>query len=371
MKSALVYEWLVTHGGGEKTLAAIAELFPSPIYALVKDDKYIKSSPFAATSVTTTFLQKFPNATQWYRYYLPFFSSAIETLDLKEYDLVLSVSHAVAKGVETGPHQLHLCYCLTPMRYAWDLENVYLDKLGFLQKQFARMTLERLRRWDVKSARRVDHFATISHYVANRIHRIYGKESEVIYPPVDVEKITLEENKEDFYLTVSRLVPYKNVELIVETFAQLSDRRLVVIGDGPEMEAIKKKATKNVEILGSQPESTVHHYLKKARAFIFAAEEDFGIAPVEAQAAGTPVIALGKGAALETILSNKTGVFFQEPTVYHLLQAIKAYERAEFDCKKIRQHAERFSTERFKREFSQFVHGKLDLFRKRSIGGIL
>ena len=360
MRSALIYEWLVTHGGGEKTLASIAELFPSPIYALVKDQHYLNNSPFAQAQVRTSFLQKFPRAERWYRYYLPLFSTAVETFDLSGYDMILSVSHAVAKGGMTQPHQLHLCYCLTPMRYAWDLQQFYLHNLGFVQKSCARMALHQLRKWDVASAHRVDHFATISHYVASRIKRIYGRESEVIYPPVDVEKIALCEKKGEYFLTVSRLVPYKNVELIVEAFSKLPDKRLIVIGDGPEMNAIKKKATANVEILGFQPESLVQKYLQQARAFIFAAEEDFGIAPLEAQAAGTPVIALGKGATLETVIDEETGVFFEEPTICCLIEAIKRFEVLEFDPKKIRKNAERFSTERFKQEFAQFVHRKLE-----------
>jgi glycosyltransferase involved in cell wall biosynthesis len=358
METALIYEWLVTVGGGEKTLEAIYECFPAPIYALVYQDRTMAQTAFANAKIHTSFLQKIPFSTSCYRYLLPFFPLAVEQFDVSDYPLVISTSHAVAKGVLTHPGQLHLCYCLTPMRYAWDLTHRYLQDLGTLQKAIARFALHRLRNWDIASLNRVDHFAAISNYVAKRIEKVYGRNAEVIYPPVDVEKIPYQEAKEDFYLTVSRFVPYKKIDLIVETFSQTPERRLVVIGDGPEMAKVKQKGGKNIEILGHQSDSVVRDYMKRAKAFIFAAEEDFGIVVVEAQAAGTPVIAFGRGASLETLVEEKTGLFFDAQTIPSLLKALSKFDRIEFDSKNVRENAERFSKARFQREFQDFVTRK-------------
>ena len=364
VKTALVYDWLVTVGGGERTLEAIYECFPAPIHTLVHDRKAMANTALAEAEVNSSFLQKIPFATSCYRYLLPFFPSAIEQFDLKDHELILSISHAVAKGVLSHAGQLHLCYCLTPMRYAWDLTHRYLQDLGPLQKILARFALHRLRNWDIASLNRVDHFAAISQYIARRIKKIYGKESEVIYPPVDTDKIPFQENKEEFYLTVSRLVPYKKVDLLVEAFSQIPDKKLVVIGDGPEMNKVKQKAGKNIEILGHQSDAVVRDYLKKAKGFLFAAEEDYGIAVVEAQAAGTPVIAYGQGAALETILEAETGLFFDEQTVPSLLKTLHRFEQCGFDPHRIRLHAQKFNKQRFQKEFQDFVTRKLREFHE-------
>ncbi len=356
MKNALVYDWLINIGGGEKTLSAIAEIFPAPIYTLIADKKRLQDTSFADCEIHTSLLQYLPFSKQFYRYYLPLFSRAVEQLDLSSYDCVLSVSHAVAKGALTYPHQLHLCYCFTPMRYAWDFTDDYTSTLGNAKKLCARLVLRSLRKWDIASLNRVDHFAAISHYIAERIKRIYGREAEVIYPPVDTERIALEENKENYFLTVSRMVPYKKMDLIVETFSQFQDKKLIVIGDGPEMQKVKNKAKKNIEILGYKPDAVVKQYLQKARGFIFAAEEDFGIAPVEAQAAGTPVIAFGKGGARETIIENETGIFFNEQTVKALGEALLHFDTVTWDPLKIRNNALRFNKERFQREFLNFIN---------------
>jgi len=362
VKRALVCDWLVTMAGGEKTLAAILEEFPSPIYTLVKKEKALQETPFAQTEITPSFLQKIPFASSCYRYFLPLFPLAIEQFDLSEYDLVLSTSHAVAKGVLTHPGQLHLCYCFTPMRYAWDLTHQYLAGLGSVQKALAKLTLHSMRKWDIASLNRVDHFAAISHHVARRIQKIYGREAEVIYPPVDTDKIPFEENKEDFYLALSRFVPYKKIDLLVEAFAQMPDKKLVVIGDGPEMAKVKRKAGRNVEILGYQPDAVAYDYLKRASGFLFAAEEDFGIVVVEAQAAGTPVIAFGKGGALETVIDGKTGLFFKEQRVESVREAVERFEKREWDPKEIRAHALQFDKARFQKEFREFVLSKMEQF---------
>ena len=224
-KKALIYEWLVTMAGGKtEPLSRCYETYPAPIYTLVHHKKAMANTAFARPKFTPHFLQKFPFSTSCYRYLLPFFPLAIEQFNLSDYPLVISTSHAVAKGVLTHAGQLHLCYCLTPMRYAWDLSHHYLQDLGPLQKAIARSALHRLRNWDIASLNRVDHFVAISDYIAKRIKKIYGRDSEVIYPPVDVEKIPYEEIKDDFYLTVSRLVPYKKIDLIVEAFSQTPEK---------------------------------------------------------------------------------------------------------------------------------------------------
>lgn len=360
MKIAHVYDWLVTMGGGEKTLAAIAKIYPAPFFTLVHDLKRLVDTPFANQEIHTSFLQHLPFAKRFYRHYLPLFPLAIEQFDLSGYELILSTSHAVAKGVLTHPQQLHLCYCLTPMRYAWDLTHRYLEGVSGLQSIIAKMALHYLRNWDIASVGRVDHFAAISHYIARRIKKVYGREATVIYPPVDTHLIPLQPDKQEYYVTASRMVPYKRVDLIVEAFSHLPDQRLVVIGDGPEMSKVRLKAGKNVDILGHLSDAELRKHLALAKGFIFAAEEDFGIVVLEAQAAGTGVIALGKGAALETVIKGKTGVFFNEQTVAALVEAVKTFEKMTFDPQIIREHAERFSLKRFQKEFKQFVEKKVE-----------
>ena len=355
MKTALVYDWLVTMGGGEKTLNAIREIYPCPIYTLVHDVSKMQHTPFSCAEVNASFLQKMPFAKRGYRYYFPLFPFAIEQFDLSGCELIISTSHSVAKGVLTHAGQLHLCYCLTPMRYAWDLTYRYLEGISGLQKMMAKWAFHYLRNWDIASLNRVDHFAAISHYIARRVEKLYGRKATVIYPPVDTDLIGLRENKENFFVTASRMVPYKNIDLIVQAFSHLPDQKLVVLGDGPDMAKIKRKAGKNVEMLGFQSDSVVRDYLGRAKGFLFAAEEDFGIVVVEAQAAGTPIIALGKGAAIETVIDGKTGVFFKEPVVAQIVEAIHQFSKQEFDPAQIRKHASRFSRERFKKEFKQFV----------------
>lgn len=359
MTTAIVYDWLVESAGGEKALEAIYELYPSPIYTLVHNQKTFKST-FLTKGIHTSFIQKMPFGSSCYRYYLPFFPLAIEQFDVRDYHVVISLSHAVAKGVLTHPDQLHLCYCFTPMRYAWDLMHCYLERAGIWQRGFARFALHYLRNWDIASLNRVDHFVAISHYIARRIRKLYGREASVIYPPVDVERFCIQDKKEEYFITVSRLVPYKRVDLIVKAFSYLPQHKLLVIGSGPEMKKIKQLATKNVEILGYQPDEIMRSYVAKAKGFIFAAEEDFGICVLEAQAAGVPIIALGKGATLETVIENQTGVFFEKQQVASLLDAIACFEKKEFDPNKIYQHAQKFSRKRFHAEFRALVDKKTE-----------
>jgi glycosyltransferase involved in cell wall biosynthesis len=366
MKSALVHDWLVGLGGGEKCLEAISHLFPSPIYTLVHDPKKIAQAEFAEAEIHTSFIQKLPLAKTSYRNYLPLFPYAIEQFDLSEYEVVFSLSHAVAKGALTHSDQLHLCYCFTPMRYAWDLTHQYLKDLGFFRKFCAAKMLHTLRKWDIASLGRVDHFAAISHTIAARIQKIYGRESRVIYPPVATHHFCPSKTKEEFYLTASRLVSYKRVDLIAQAFSQMPEKRLIVIGDGPEMAKVKKNAGKNIEILGHVSDAILKEYMAKAKAFVYAAEEDFGIVSVEAQASGTPVIAYGKGGSLETVVEGKTGIFFSDQTPESLLVAVEDFEGREeqFDPAVIKQHAEFFNVERFNREFREFVEEKLKDFHE-------
>ena len=364
MKTALVYDWLVTMGGGEKTLAAIAEAYPAPIHTLVHDPEKLAGTPFQDAEVHTSFLQKLPFAKRGYRNYLPLFPLAIEQFDLSSYDLVISTSHAVAKGVLTHSDQLHLCYCLTPMRYAWDLTHRYLDGVKGLQKGVVKAALHYLRNWDIGSLRRVDHFASISHYIAQRIKKVYGRDSQVIYPPVDVEEIPFCDKKEDYYLAVSRMVPYKRMDLIVEAFSHLPDKKLIVVGDGPEMKKVKAAAKNNVSILGWQSDEQIRALMSKAKGFLFAAEEDFGIVVVEAQAAGTPVIAFGKGAALETVAPGQTGLFYDKQELASLIAAVQEFEKKEFDPTQIRAHAQKFNRQRFLNEFRHFVEQKKEHFNE-------
>ncbi len=316
----------------------------------------------AGASVNTSFIQNIPFSQRIYRHLLPFFPYAIEQFDLSEYDLILSSSHAVAKGVLTHAEQLHICYCHSPMRYAWDLHHQYMRELGSFSGFLAKKILHRIRQWDVSSLPRVDHFIANSHHVARRIKRNYGREATVLYPPVATHLFRADAKKENFYLTASRLVPYKRIDLIVEAFSKTPHRRLIVIGDGPEMGKIKKMAAPNIEILGHVSDVKMRDYMQRAKGFVFAAEEDFGIVPVEAQAGGTPVIAFGKGGALETVIEGETGLFFSEQTPKVLNEAIDRFEKMEFDPQAIRLHAEKFGAERFAVQLKQIVKEKWEKF---------
>lgn len=360
MKGALVHDWLIARGGAERTLEAVAEMYPFPVYTLFCDRKCWESTSLAQSGIKTSFLQKLPWACQFYRAYAPLFPLAIEQFDMGDREIVLSFSHSAAKGVLTHARQLHLCYCFTPMRYAWDFTHQYLSGMSKIGRPLARGFLHYLRNWDIASLNRVDHFIANSHYVAKRIRKLYQREATVIYSPVDTSRIACVRRKEDFFVTVSRLVPYKRIDLIAEAFAHLPEEKLVIIGEGPEMGAIRKKAGRNVHLLGFQEEAVVHDYLGRAKGFLFASEEDFGIIPVEAQAAGTPVIALGRGGALETVLDQRTGLFFAEQTVGSIVATVGAFLKKQWDPDLIRQHAIQFSKERFQREFKQFVESKID-----------
>lgn len=372
MKKALIHDWFSVYAGAEKCIESFTNIWDDfEVYSLIdflndEDREIILKGKQANTS----FIQNLPFAEKKYRNYLPLFPLAIEQFDLSEYEVILSSSHAVAKGVLTRPDQLHISYVYSPIRYAWDLHFQYLRESG-LDKGFkgwlAKYFLHKIRLWDVATAHRVDHYIAISHYIARRIEKTYGKKADVIYPPVDTSSFTIGETTEDYYVTSSRMVPYKKIDLIVEAMSQ-TNHKLIVIGTGPDMEKIKAKAGTNVELLGYQSFENMKNIIQKAKAYIFAAEEDFGIAPIEAQACGIPVIAFGKGATLETIIgsfagmndvkSSDTGIFFEEQTIKSLLNAVDLFEQNidKFNRDIIRSNALRFSKERFEKEFEDKIN---------------
>lgn len=365
---ALVHDWLTTYGGQEAMVESLFELWPDmPIYTIIYDDQGACAPIVEGHEVYTSFIQNLPFARTKYRTYLPFMPLAIEQLDVTDYEIVLSMHHAVSKGVLTTADQLHISYVNTPIRYAWNLYFDYM-KTGFKSKisaGLARLVLHYIRMWDVQTANRVDVFIGNSQNVADRIWRVYRRRAEVIYPPVEIERFSPASAREDYYVSFSRLVPYKRVDLIVEAFTKLG-KRLVVLGDGPEMDRIKETAGSNIEFLGYQEDKVVADVLGRAKAFVFAANEDFGITPVEAQAAGCPVIAYGRGGALETVIAGETGLFFNEQTPDSLISAVEEFERDsnKFNIEKLRYNAQRFSAERFKKEYEDLVQKSYDKFLK-------
>ncbi|HBX8389402.1 TPA: glycosyltransferase family 4 protein [Klebsiella pneumoniae] len=371
-KIALTADWLVSYAGAERVIKELIDLYPNlDLFSVVDFLSDESRTHFQGKRATTTFIQRLPKAETSYQKYLPLMPVAIEQLDVSAYDIVLSSSHAVAKGVLTGPDQMHISYVHSPIRYAWDLQHQYLREAKLdkgLKGIIAKYLLHKIRLWDYRTANGVNHFIANSHFIARRIKKVYGRNADVIYPPVDVRRFILNENKEDYYVTASRLVPYKRIDLIVDAFAAMPNKKLIVIGDGSEMSKIKRKATTNVEILGFQPNEIMRDYMKNAKAFVFAAEEDFGITPVEAQACGTPVIAFGKGGSLETIrpygVNKPTGVFFAEQTVPSLIDAINLFENI-FDKitpENCRENALRFSVDIFKDTFSKYIDEKWSEF---------
>ena len=374
MKMAIVHEWLVTYAGSESWLSQALECFPdADLFAVIdflddKDRKLIKNK-----KTQTTYIQNLPFAKKLYKKYLPLMPRAIEQLDLSKYDIIISSNHAVAKGVIVSPDQLHISYVHSPMRYAWDLQHQYLreSKLnkglkGWLTKKI----LHKLRSWDVISANRVDFFISNSDFIARRIKKCYRREATTIHCGVDITKFSKVTKKEDFYLAISRLVPYKKMDLIVSAFTKMPDKKLVVIGDGPQFKQIKKIANNyhNINLLGYKSQNIVIDHMQRAKALIFAAQEDFGLVPIEAQACGTPVIAYGKGGCLETVIpienSNKkiknlktTGIFFKEQNINSLLEAVNYFEKNQikFTAASCRKNAERFSKDIFKKKFKEFV----------------
>ncbi len=365
---AFVHDWLTSWGGAEMVLQSMLEIWPdAPVYTIVSDHAGQCKELIAGHRIVDSFIARLPRAKTAYRSYLPLMPLAVEQFDLSSYDIIVSNSHAVAKGVLTGPDQLHISYILTPIRYAWDLQHEYLRQSGLTggpKSLLARLLLHYIRLWDLRTINNVDEIVVNSHFVARRVTKIYHRDSTLIYPPVDVNRFTVRKEKEDFYLTASRMVPYKRIDLIVQAFSQMRNRTLVVIGAGPELKKIQSKTGGNIIFKGYQPFDSLEDYLQRAKAFIFVAQEDFGIMPVEAQACGTPVIAYGKGGALETVKAGQTGLFFYEQTAEAIIAAVNAFEKNKvtFHPQELRQHAEKFSKQRFQEEFKSFVEQKWETF---------
>ncbi|HEY9825920.1 MAG TPA: glycosyltransferase family 4 protein [Stenomitos sp.] len=369
MKVALVHYWLVGMRGGEKVLEALCEMFPdADIYTHVYDPASI-SSTINQHKVFTTFIQKLPKSKALYQRYLPLMPTALEQLDLRQYDLVISSESGPAKGVLISPHTLHICYCHTPMRYLWDMYPDYLASAGKVTKALMPALTHYLRMWDQLSANRVDHFISNSKFIAKRIAKHYRRSADVIYPPVDTQSFAISDTQDDFYLMLGQLVKYKRCDLAIEAFNQLG-KPLVVIGYGEELESLKALAGTNIKFLGRQPFDVMCDYYSRCRALIFPGEEDFGIVPVEAMASGRPVIAYGKGGALETVVDGVTGLFFEEQTATSLINAIERFEKVEgqFIPEKIASHAQTFSRDEFFKKMSTFIEEKFQKHQEDIIG---
>jgi glycosyltransferase involved in cell wall biosynthesis len=373
MKIAIVHEWLAGFTGSEKVLEQLLLLYPDADLFCVADLLTAEDRAFLrGRAMRATFIQRLPFVRKHYRMYIPLMPLAIEQLDLGSYDLVISSSHAVAKGVLTGPGQIHICYCHSPIRYAWDLQHQYLRESGLdkgVPGALARLLLHYLRLWDTRTAHGVDHFVANSNFIARRIRKAYGRGSAVIHPPVDTGYFRPDGVQEDYFLGAGRFVPYKRMDLLVEAFAHMPDRKLVLIGDGPELAKCQARATPNIRFLGRQPASVLRQHLQSASALLFAAEEDFGIVPVEAQACGTPVICYGRGGVLDSVLPGISGMFFSEQTADSLQSAIERFQRQNYDPATIRRHALGFCPERFRDQFGAFVHNCLYSSAPLSSGG--
>ncbi|MCB4790446.1 MAG: glycosyltransferase [Elusimicrobia bacterium] len=354
IKIAIVHDWLTGMRGGEKVLEAFCELFPdADIYTLLWDKDSV-SDTIEKHRINTSFLQYIPKIEKNYRYYLPLMPFAISSFNLDRYDLVISSSHCVAKGVKTKKEIPHICYCYTPMRYIWDQYDEYFNakKSGFIVNLLMFMVRPFLQDWDVESSRNVKEFIGISEHIINKIKKYYNRDAKVIYPPVDVENYP---NAWDgnYYLMVTAMVPYKRTDLAIEVFNELK-YPLKIIGKGPDESKLRKMANPNIEFLGWLSDEEIKRYYSGCKAFIFPQEEDFGITAVEAQAAGKPVIAFGKGGAAETVINGLTGVYFSEPTHEGLKDCILKFEKMNFDKNKIRENALKFSREHFKKEIVSF-----------------
>ncbi len=369
MKIAIVHDWFAGYAGSERVVESLTNVWKdADVFVLFnllteEEQRIVVKDKVPITS----FLQNKRSIRKNHRKYLPFFPYAIEQFDLSGYDLIISSSHAVAKGVLTNSNQLHINYCHTPIRYAWDLTHQYLNEAGLrhgLKAMAAKAILHYIRLWDIAAANRVDHFLANSKYIAARIKKTYRRDAEVIYPPVDTHLFPLQSNKEDFYLTASRLVPYKRIDLIAEAFSKMTDKKLVIIGEGPEEKKIKSKSASNIEFLGSQPREKLREYMQKAKAFVFAADEDFGIMVIEALSCGAPVIALSKGGTGETMIDNKTGVLFTEQDADQIKDAVLRFEKCsdKFIPADLNEYAKQFDRKIFERKIKDFVDEKCNEF---------
>lgn len=356
MRVALIHYWLVTWRGGEHVLRAIADLYPNAdIFSHVVDPE-LAARRFPGHQFKPTFISRLPFAKRWYQKYLPLMPMALEQLDLREYDLVISSESGPAKGVIVAPGAFHVCYCHSPMRYAWDMYHDYRREASGLTRLMMVPTMHYMRNWDQLSAQRVDTFIANSTFVASRIQKYYRRPAEVIHPPVAVAEFDRVGKRGDFFLSVGQLVQYKRPDLLVAAFNQLGEP-LVIIGEGPMLSDLKRMARSNIRFLGRQSFETIKAHYAECRALVFPGIEDFGIVPVEAMAAGKPVIALGRGGVLDTVIDGETGLLFSEQTLNGVVTAVREFVRREgtFDAEKIRRHAKQFSVECFKAKFTKLI----------------
>jgi len=367
MKVALIHEWLIDRGGAENCLEEFCEMYlEADIFTLIYKPETFKDSIISKHKVHTSFLQKIPAIFKLYRNLPMLYPLAIESFNLSKYDLVISIHYSVTHGVKTKDKQLHISFTCTPARFLWSGYNEYINDPMLknpIKKLLAKLIIPFLRRWDLKASKRPDFYIAIAEEIKQRIKKYYRRDSTVIYPPVDTEMFKPKKpiKKGNFYFTISRLVPYKKVDLIAKAFTKMGDKQLLIGGKGLELEHIKEiaKGHPNIKVLGFISDEERIKLEQKAKAFIFAANEDFGIVPVEAQAAGTPVIAFGKGGALETVMDGKTGIFFNEQTTDSLIAAVKRFEKMHFDFKALISHANRFSNGKFRDNIAKFISGKL------------
>ena len=365
---AIVHEWFETYAGSERVVEQILKLFPdADIFGIVDFMPEAERAFLGNRPVTTSFIQRLPFARRAFRHYLGFMPLAVEQLDVSAYDVVISSNHAVAKGVITGPDQVHVCYIHSPMRYAWDLQHQYLKQAGLtrgLKSIYVRWVLSRLRQWEVRSAAGVDMFVANSTYIARRVRKAYRREAEIIHPPVAVDRFAFRSQKDDYYLVASRQVPYKRIDLIAAAFVQMPNRRLIIVGDGPEHKRVREATAgaANISLRGPVPHAELVRLMQGARAFVVAAEEDFGISMVEVQACGTPVISFGRGGAVDILGSGSqrtpTGVLYFEQTCSSIVDAVERFEAMAVPIapEACRANAMRFSEARFREQFGRLVN---------------
>jgi len=356
---ALVHDFFCNIGGSDAVVQALHQLFPdAPVYTLIVYDRNRDADVLRNMKLQFSFLQRIPWARRSHQPFLPLFPIAVEQFDLRGYDLIISSSHSCAKGVITPPETLHICYCHTPMRYAWDMYPEYTRRMGRLARAITALVMHYVRLWDVLSTARVDYFIANSRFVAHRIWKYYRREATVIYPPVDTTYFMPEDRDEGYYLVVSRLTGYKRIDLAVAAFNHLG-RPLRIIGDGPEFRPLQAMAGPNITFLGYQPRATVREHLARCRALIFPGVEDFGIVPVEAQAAGRPVIAYAAGGALETVVDGVTGLFFREQSPAALCATVEQLEQTTFDKQLIREHTRQFDAVFFAEQMQAFIAARV------------
>ncbi|MHC1738746.1 MAG: glycosyltransferase family 4 protein [Ignavibacteriaceae bacterium] len=373
MKTAIVHEWFVNYMGSEKCVESFTNIYPdADIFALIDFlEQPDRDTILKGKHASTSFIQKLPFAKSRRTFYLPLYPLAVEQFDLSDYNIILSSSHSVAKGALTRWDQMHVCYCHTPIRYAWDLYHQYLRETGLskgIKGMWAKYVLHKIRQWDISSANRPDYYIANSRYIANRIKKTYNRDAVVIYPPVDTHKFSLQPNKENYYIAISRFVPYKKMDIVVEAFSKMPDKKLLVVGDGPDTKRIKSLASPNIALLGYLRTEELKTHLEKARVLVFPAEEDFGITVVEALACGTPVIALNRGGTAETITNEVNGLHFSSQTAEGIIDAVTRFEKIEnkFNPEEIRNSSLRFSRTNFENNIRTFISDKSEEFFNRN-----